>query len=153
MFHRGAEWISTPWKGTNTWFAESTASLPTPQVPFLWGVMARGYHLDYFSCSWNAVPQHSGKATSPSPAAKRSWKWTIAYCKSQAALSRVSEVSLQHKGATEEAGASARFPVLPCGALRHWKCGSLPQLIISLAPERAGPGTALCWHSCTAATS
>lgn len=54
------------------------------------------------------------------------------------------------RGATERP--SARFPVLPCRALRHWKCGSLPEQPIP-SSWRAGPGTALCWHSRTAAAS
>lgn len=129
-------------------------SIPAhPAGPFAWGVMASGYYLVCFACPWNAAPQRSGEATSPSPAAKSSWKQAIPYCETRPALSRVSEVALQLEGSHCEAGASARFPVLPCRALRRWKCGSLPELIIFRAPERAGPGTALCWHSCTAVGS
>lgn len=36
------------------------------------------------------------------------------------------------RGATERP--AARFPVLPCRALRHWQCGSLPEQLISPAP-------------------
>lgn len=111
-------------------------SIPAhPAGPFAWGVMASGYHLVCFACPWNAAPQHSGEATSPSPAAKSSWKQAIPYCKTRPALSRVSEVALQLEGSHCGAGASARFPMLPCRALRRWKCGSLPELIISELPR------------------
>lgn len=102
-------------------------SIPAhPAGPFPWGVMARGYHLDYFTCPWKAVPQHIGEATSPLLAAMRSWKWEIPYCKTGPAHAM---------------------------ALNHWKCGSLAELIISPAAEGAGLGTAQCWHKCTAAAS
>lgn len=101
VLHRDAEWISTPWKGTNLGDAQST------QAPAL-GSKGEWLSSGLFCLPWNAVPQPSGEATSPSQGVKSSWKRAIPYCKTWPAPSWISGVGTAAQGETLwEAGASA----------------------------------------------
>lgn len=98
VFHRDAEWISTPWKEINLWDAQSTQHPCQPRRPQRWGAMASGYHRDCFACFWNSVSQPGSEATSPSQAVKSSWKWAIPSCKTQPAPSCISGASTAAQG-------------------------------------------------------